>query len=217
MASRPRAAAPARRSRRTVVAIAAAASIVAVGALVTTRGHTGSRSRPTVDTTRPVPPSGGPPRDPVDVAVDDATLLARVFPMSAAEARARLGAIASDQYRATFIAAVSRELVPLQQQAAALPGHTVFRQAVLATRRLASDRRRAKVSVWMLIIVGQAGEQANPAASFVTVTVDLVNQHDAWKLDRVAQQAGPTPLLAGQPDLIDSFDTRLAGFADWRH
>ncbi len=213
----PRAAGPARRSRRTVVAIAAAASIITVGVLVTTRGHTQPPSRETVAPPRTATPSGGPPRDPVDVAVDDATLLARVFPMSAAEARAQVGAIASDEYRATFVAAVSRELVPLQQQAAALPGHTVFHQAVLATRRLTSDRRRAEVSVWMLIIVGQAGEQANPAASFVTVTIDLVNQHDAWKLDRVAQETGPTPLLAGQPDLIDSFDTRLSGFADWRH
>jgi hypothetical protein len=205
-----------RRSRRIIVAIAAGASVLAV-VLIATSGHTPHRARPTVAPARTGSASSSPTGDPVDVAVDDATLLARVFPMSAGEARSSVGAIASDAYRATFVAAVDRELVPLQQQAAALPGHTVFRQAVLATRRIRSDQRRAQVSVWMLVIVGQAGEPANPAASFVTVTVDLVAEHDAWKLDHVAQETGPTPLLAGQPDLVDSFDNRLIGFADWRH
>ena len=69
----------------------------------------------------------------------------------------------------------------------------------------------------MLIVVGQAGEQVNPAASFATVTVDLVVERGEWKLNRVTQETGPTPLLVGQPDLIDAFDQRLSNFADWRN
>ena len=203
------------RSRRALVAVPAIALVLVV-VLAATRRHARPVHRPSVAPAPTITRTSGPMRDAVEVAVDDATLLARVFPMTPDEARTRAGTIASDAYRAAFVAAIDRELVPLQQQAAALPGRTVFRQAVLATRRVSGDHRRAEVRVWMIIIVGQAGEPANPAASFATVTVDLVNEHDDWKLDRVSQATGPTPLLAGQPDLVDSFDTRLAGFVDWR-
>ena len=156
-------------------------------------------------------------RDPMTVAVDNATVLARLFPMTAAEARATVDAITTDAFRPTFAPVIERELIPLQQQAAALPGKTVFRQSVLATQRVKTTTTAATVSVWMLIVVGQAGEQVNPAASFATVTVDLVVERGEWKLNRVTQETGPTPLLVGQPDLIDAFDQRLSNFADWRN
>src|SRR5687767_7655442 len=96
---------------------------------------------------------------PVAAAVECATLLARMFPLDASQARALATEAASDAYRPHMVAAVDTELVPLQRRAARLPGSTSYRQAVLATRVDAYDASakpgatgdRARVSVWTLL------------------------------------------------------------------
>jgi len=163
----------------------------------------------------------------VAAAVDYATLLARLFPLDRARAREVVADVASAAHRPALLAAVDAELVPLQSQAGELPGSMVYRQSVLATRVLSvtsaddpADVARARVAVWALFTVGQsgerAGERANPLATFTTLTLDLVFERGAWRLDGTTQRAGPTPLLDGRPQLADEFDRALDGFTDWR-
>ena len=153
----------------------------------------------------------------VAAAVEYATLFARVFPAPPSTARAVVAEAASEAYRPALLAAVDRDLLPLQRRAAALPGQTVYRQAVLATRVdwVDAPGGRARVAVWLLSMVGQAGQQANPLASFGTVVLEL-RWERSWRLDGVTESAGPTPLLDGSPQLVDEVAAALRGFADWR-
>jgi hypothetical protein len=152
----------------------------------------------------------------VAAGVRYATLLAQLFPADRAAAERAAADAASAGYRDVLVAAVDRQLVPLQRQAGRLPGSTVYRQAVLATRLEGYAPPRARVSVWVLATVGQTGQQVNPIASFTTFTLDLVWERAAWRLDGTGQRPGPTPLTDGQPQQVDEFDAALAGFTDWR-
>ncbi len=156
----------------------------------------------------------------VAAAVDYATLLARLFPLGRATAERTAADVASEAYRPVLVAAVDRQLVPLQQQAGRLPGSTVYRQSVLATRLEAYQPDRAQVSVWVLATVGQVGGQAtarvNPIGTFTTFTVELVWQRAGWRLDGTGQRPGPSPLLDGPPEQAEDFAAALDGFTDWR-
>ncbi len=148
-----------------------------------------------------------------------ATLLARLFPLDRPHAEQLVRQAASAAYRDTLVTAVDEQLLPLQRQAAGLPGATAYRQSVLATRLEAYSPGRARVSVWLLVTLantGTAGGQSNPVGSFTTVTLDVVWERAAWRLDHTSQQAGPTPLLDGQPQPAGEFTAALVGFADWR-
>jgi hypothetical protein len=149
-------------------------------------------------------------------AVQYATLLSRLFPQNRADAERTVADTASEGYRPTLVAAVDSQLVPLQRQAVRLPGQTVYRQSVLATRVDTYSAGRAGVSVWVLAVLGQAGQQANPMASFNTFTLALVWQRRAWRLDGTGQRSGPTPLTDRPPQSEADFDAALAGFTDWR-
>ena len=78
--------------------------------------------------------------------------------------------------------------------AAGLPGSTVYRQSVLATRLESYGPVRARVSVWVLATVGQSGGRAgarvNPVASFATFTLELAWERAAWRLDGTGQRPG---------------------------
>jgi hypothetical protein len=163
-------------------------------------------------------------------AVEYATLLARMFPLDAAQARSLAAEAASEAYRPSMVAAVDTELVPLQRQATRLPGSTTYRQSVLATRVDAFDEPakpsatgdRAQVSVWTLLLVSQTGTSSeedgktNPIARFSTERLDLIWQRGAWRINGSSQTGGPTPLVDGAPHTADELDAALAGFADWR-
>jgi hypothetical protein len=162
----------------------------------------------------------------LSAAAESTTLLTRMLPMDADEARRVAADVASDAYRAVLVAAVDTELLPLQWQMAGLPG-PLHRQSVLASRMesyaASSDMGRARVSVWLLFTVGLneesadgAAERTNAVGRFVTVSVDLVWQRGQWRLDAVTQRPGPTPLLDGAPQTARDFAAALAGFADWR-
>jgi len=156
----------------------------------------------------------------VAAGVEYATLLARLFPADRQEAEQAVADAASAGYRPVLVAAVARQLVPLQRQAAALPGATVYRQSVLATRLDSYRVDRARVSVWVLATVAQTGQQtgtrANPVASFATFVLELVWERAAWRLDGTGQRPGPTPLLDGSPQPAGEFEAGLDGFTDWR-
>jgi hypothetical protein len=156
----------------------------------------------------------------VAAGVEYATLLARLFPADRARAEQAAADAASAGYRVVLVAAVARQLVPLQRQAAGLPGSTVYRQSVLATRLDTYGPDRARVSVWVLATLaqtgGQVGQQANPVASFATYDLEVVWERAAWRLDGTGQRPGPTPLLDGAPQPAGDFEAALDGFTDWR-
>jgi hypothetical protein len=191
--------------------------LVALGAARSNRhAHSG---RPTV-----APAAGNPGDDPAGetepqalaAGVGDATLMARLFPLDPAAARAALAQTASDAYRDELVAAVAAELVPLQRQVAGLAGQPIYRQSVLAAQVGSYAPPRAQVAAWVMITAGQAGVADNATAAFATVTVELVFEHDAWKLDHTSEEPGPSPEVLDAPTSVDSLVSRLNGFADWR-
>ena len=152
----------------------------------------------------------------LDTGVRDATLMARLFPLDATAARAVVDEVATDAYRPALAAAIDAELVPLQRQVAALAGRPIYRQSVLAARLAAYALPRAQVSAWVMLIAGQAGVNDNAAATFATVTVDLIFEGGAWRLDHTGEAPGPSPQVRDAPSSVDALTTRLDGFADWR-
>jgi hypothetical protein len=208
------------RTRKAAVAAAAFAvgGLLAVLA-VSAATHAGSAHRPRV-----APAVIGPPTDAsvqtaaqaLAAGVDDATLLARLFPLDPVAARVVLAGVSSDAHRDELVAAAAAELAPLQRQVAALPGTAVYREAVLAAQLAAYSPPTARVAAWLMLTVGQAGVDDNATATFATVSVELVFEHDAWKLDATAETPGPSPEVHDAPTSVDAFVARLAGFADWR-
>lgn len=163
----------------------------------------------------------------VAAAADYATLLARLLPLDRGQARRVVADVASANHWAALVAAVDAELAPLQAKAASLPGSTLYRQSVLATRVLSmtppngiTDAPRARVAVWTLVTIGRSkareAAQSNPLARFMTLNLDLVYERGAWRLDRTTQQVGPTPLLDGEPQPAEDLGRALDGFTDWR-
>ena len=200
------------------------AGVVALVALVgfMARGSTGHghRGRPRVApaVVGPAAAAPGAETEPqaLGAGVADATLMARLFPLDPAAARAVLAQVASDAYRDDLVAAVAAELVPLQQQVAGLAGTPIYRESVLAAQVGAYAPPRAQVAAWVMVIAGQAGIDDNATATFATVTVELVFEHGAWKLADTSAQPGPSPEVSDAPSSVDSLVARLDGFADWR-
>ena len=92
----------------------------------------------------------------------------------------------------------------------------IYRQAVLAAHVGSYAPPRAQVAAWVMLTAGQVGVADNATATFATVTVDLVFEHGAWKLDHTSEQPGPSPDVRDAPSSVDSLISRLNGFADWR-
>jgi len=162
----------------------------------------------------------------LSAAAQSATLLSRLLPLEPAQARRVAADVAAEGYRRALVAAVDTELAPLQRQIAGLPG-ALYRQSVLATRLDSYPTSwaagRARVSLWLLFMVGLgseaadgAGERTNAVARFATVSLDLVWERNGWRLSGVDQRPGPTPLLDGVPQSAAELAAALAGFADWR-
>jgi hypothetical protein len=214
-----------RRSRasRNAFAVAAGVGVLAVIVVLVTN-ITAGRTSPARPAVAPAAMSAGAPgtadaaseRRALDAGVGYATLMARLFPLDATAARAVLAAAASDAYRQELTAAVDAELVPLQRQVAGLAGRPIYRQAVLAAEVVSYIAPRARVAAWVMLTAGQAGVNDNATATFATVTVDVVFEHGAWKLDHTSEQPGPSPEVHDSPASVDSLASRLDGFADWR-
>jgi hypothetical protein len=206
------------RSRRIVLGVAVVLTALIALIAVTSRGS-GRHARPQIaDALHLSTLNPGEETEPraLAVGVDDATLMARLFPLDPAAARQVLTGVASAEFRDQLVAAVAAELVPLQRQVAGLAGRPVYRQSVLAAEVSSYAPPRAQVAVWLIVTVGQAGVADNATATFATVTVGLVFEAGAWKLDATSEQPGPSPEVHDAPSSVDSFVARLDGFADWR-
>jgi hypothetical protein len=207
------------RNRSAAVAVSACAAGGLALLVASTVGHSAQVHRARVAPAVTVPPGGAggeTAAQALAAGVDDATLLARLFPLDPSAARAALAAVASDAHRDQLLAAATAELAPLQRQVASLPGTPVYREAVLAAQLGAYTPPGAQVAAWVMLTVGQAGVDDNATATFATVTVDLVFEHGAWKLDATSETPGPSPEVHDAPTSVDAFVARLAGFDDWR-
>ena len=152
----------------------------------------------------------------VEAGVRFASLMAQLFPLDPAAARLVVNEVASDAYLPALRAAIDAELVPLQRQVAGLAGRPIYRQSVLGATLASYAPPRAEVGAWVMLTAGQAGVDANAMATFTTVTVGLVFERGAWRLDRAIETPGPSPQLGDAPSTVDVFAARLEGFADWR-
>jgi hypothetical protein len=207
------------RGRRAVVWSAAAAVVFGLGVGAGTQlGGGGSRAAVPagVATAKGQTAAPNSSQAAVEAAAGYATVMAQLFPLDADTARGVLAGDASDAYRTTLVQAADTDLIPLQQQMATLSGRPVFRQSVLASKVVSYTPTRAQVSDWVMLIAGQAGVADNAVSTFSTVTLDLVFERGAWKIDRSAEQPGPSPQMTGAPTAVDILVGRLAGFNDWR-
>jgi hypothetical protein len=95
------------------------------------------------------------------------------------------------------------------------PGHATTWWVVqpLATRLVAYGDDRARVSVWTVRVLSQAGV-AVPQSSWVTETVELVWEHGGWRVWSDETTPGPTPVLDGSdlPASAAELDRELTGF-----
>ena len=205
--------------RRLVVAAICTLGVVSAVLAGSAFVHTSPSHRPRVAPALPGPDgrtSVETPDHALAAGVGDATLLARLFPLEPTAARAVLAGVASDAHRDALVAAAAAELAPLQRQVAVLPGTPVYRESVLAAQLAAYTPPTASVATWVMLTVGQAGVDDNATATFATVTVTLVFEHGAWKLDATSETPGPSPEVHDAPTSVDALVARLAGFADWR-
>ena len=166
----------------------------------------------------------------VAAAAQYASLLAQVWPLSAAQARTTLADAATTAYQPRLVAAVSAQLVPMQAQATSLGGRTIYRQSVLATHldtyptttaTSTPPTEVARVSVWTVLTIAHTGpatdaDPVNANAVFFTSQLDLLYERGAWRLCASTDHAGPTPLVEGTPSTGTQMARQLNGFHDWR-
>lgn len=209
------------RARNLVVAGLSVVTVIAVAAVVVGPSSSSPRRPPAAAVNAGVPPrppypTVASPAQALDVGVADATLMARLLPLDSPAADAVAAQVASDAYRPALKGAVDSQLASLQRQVASLAGRPIYRQSVLAAHLASYTPPRAQVQAWTLLVAGQAGVADNATATFATVTVSLVFERDAWKLDATSEQPGPSPQVSDAPSSVDSLAARLAGFVDWR-
>ena len=207
------------RRRRVLAVVMAVVAVFGLGVAAGTQLVGGGGTKAAVPAGLPAV-TAGPSADSapgaLDAAARYATVLAQLFPLDPDSARQVLAGDASDAYRATLVATVDSVLVPMQQQMAALSGHPVFRQSVLAEKIDSFAPARAAVSVWLMVVAGQSGVADNAVSSFSTVDLQLVFQAGAWRIDGTGEHPGPSPQMSGAPTSVDATVAALAGFNDWR-
>ena len=83
----------------------------------------------------------------------------------------------------------------------------------LASRVERYDPATARVVVWTVTILS-AADVAMPQADWMRVTVDLVWEGDAWRLQAIDDEPGPTPMTGtkDRPWQPEPFDDALGGF-----
>jgi hypothetical protein len=90
------------------------------------------------------------------------------------------------------------------------PGAVTYDLAVLRARATAQSADEVSVALWYVGVLRASG--LNPAALWGTETVDLVWQHDQWKIAADTDVTGPTPGLPGPASTIAELTDRLDGF-----
>ena len=80
-----------------------------------------------------------------------------------------------------------------------VPAQLIWDDIPLTATITRSNRATAQVRVWSVAVLG-APDVGVPNQTWHTVTVDLVWQHDDWKVNGWVDRPGPAPTLADGTD-----------------
>ena len=109
-----------------------------------------------------------------------------------------IASIATTGFGATLASASSTQLAQMSAElgeAGVSPTELVWSEIPLTARIVAVDDDRVVIEVWAVLVVGVPGVGA-PRQAWRTVTVDVVWERAAWRIDGWATRPGPTPALA---------------------
>ena len=109
---------------------------------------------------------------------------------------------------ATQLSALSVELGDANVPAEDL----LWTELPLSARVFTADASRAEVDVWTVLIFGVPAGGA-PRQVWRTITIGLVWERDAWRIDGWDATPGPTPALATMAEISDV--TTITGVAAW--
>lgn len=222
-------------NRRTLLAGAAAITVLVVGAVLARVGAGGSETSPTTTVPLAAEPTvtitGARPAGPTRVeagvpvgfeasedgavaaAVTYATASQRWLYFSDDELAAAVAALATPAAAESLTVEVTSEVALARDELARTSGRVWWLVRPLATRVEHVTTANARVSVWVVTILS-ATDVAAPQAEWLTVTVDLAWVDDDWRVDGVRSTLGPTPLsgLKDEPWTAARFDDTLDGF-----
>ena len=116
-----------------------------------------------------------------------------------------IGAISSERFAPTLAARSAAQLADMTAEvggAGVSPTDLVWQELPLTSRVASTNEAIASVEVWSVLIVGVPGHGA-PRQVWRTVTIGLIWERSAWRIDKWDAVAGPTPALAATAPISD--------------
>ena len=116
-----------------------------------------------------------------------------------------IGSIASVRFAPTLAARSAAQLADMTAEvggAGVSPADLVWEEIPLTSHVATATESVATVEVWSVLIVGVPGHGA-PRQVWRTVTIGLLWERSAWRIDRWDAAAGPTPALAATAPISD--------------
>jgi hypothetical protein len=110
--------------------------------------------------------------------------------------------LASDRYGSALARTSANQLDEFMADIGAksiVPAELIWDDLPLTAKVNRFTSTGAQVRVWSVVVLG-APHVGVPNQTWHTVTVDLVWQHDDWKIDHWVDRPGPTPTLADGTD-----------------
>lgn len=149
----------------------------------------------------------------IDAAVAYATASQRWLYFTDEQITAAIAGIASPAAAPRLARDVVADISMARSQLAQAKGRVWWLVRPLAWRVDDFGDGDARVAVWTVTVLSAAGV-ATPQSEFLTVTLDLEWNGNAWRVDGVRDAPGPTPVTGphDQPWDAEPFDRALDGF-----
>jgi hypothetical protein len=122
-----------------------------------------------------------------------------------------IGTISSARFAPTLAARSAAQLADMTAEvggAGVTPTDLVWQELPLTSHVTGTTGTTATVDVWSVLIVGVPGHGA-PRQVWRTVTIGLVWERSAWRIDKWDAVAGPTPALAATAPISDVTAIRI--------
>lgn len=165
-------------------------------------------------TPTPTPAAGPDPATtavgtPLEAALRFVSTGERLPDLSPDEAAALQASLATDA-AATTMAQQARERVA---EIIELAEEVWELRIVPVEARVIETKNRAKVSIWYVAITHR--HDRSVTSTWRTVTYELVWERQAWRIDSMVSETGPTPGATRHdpPTTIDDFENRTVGFS----
>ena len=116
-----------------------------------------------------------------------------------------IGSIASARFAPTLAARSAAQLTDMTAEvggAGVSPADLIWDEIPLTSHITTANENTATIEVWSVLIVGVPGHGA-PRQVWRTVTIGLVWERSAWRIDKWDAAAGPTPALAATAPISD--------------